>query len=90
MSYVHDLVVTKTPKGAETIDMQGTVASEIAEHYKKGNYYCELRANKNTVYDAEFNEERWECMLQLALTASVMVSMKTPPITVTLLTMLLA
>ena len=72
-AYVNDLVITRTPEGTEVVNFSAdTMTTEIADHFQKGNYYCALRVNPNTIYDSEFREERWECMLQMALTASVL------------------
>ena len=74
LSYVNDIIVTAGDDGIEVVNFsQNSWTPEIEDHFKKGNYYCELRANPNTVYEDEFREERWDCMMQMALTASVVV-----------------
>jgi hypothetical protein len=75
LSYVVSLLTKKNSRGEEVIDTSEAKlsSSEVKHHLEKGNYYCGLRVDPATVYDEEFNEERWECMVQMALTASVMV-----------------
>ena len=75
LSYVVSLLTKKNSRGDEVIDTSEAKlsSSEVKDHLEKGNYYCGLRVDPATVYDEEFNEERWECMVQMALTASVMV-----------------
>lgn len=73
LAYVLGQVVTTAPDGTEKVTFsENTIDPVVADQYQRGLYYCGLRVNPDTKYDVEFREERWDCMLQMALTASVM------------------
>lgn len=75
LSYVVSLATSRNANGDNVIGGDGNLLTpELRDHFQKGNYYCEMRADPSTVYEDEFSEERWECMVQMGLAATVLVS----------------
>jgi hypothetical protein len=71
---VTSVAAAKAAAPAASWSQEALLTPDLLDHLQRGYHFCELRADPDTVYTSEFAEERWECMLQMALTASEVVS----------------
>jgi hypothetical protein len=69
LSYVVDHIKKMRAENRVT----STVGPDVTWHLEQGRHYCELRADPQTTYAAEFQEQRWECMHELAVAATFLV-----------------